>query len=215
MNTRSRFAASLVTLALLTGSTGCLYRFAGPPPDASVDELLEWMDGSFSSLAQSEALPEDYLDIRLVMEPIWTGREDGPWLYVEQAAASALDRPYRQRVYHLVPEDGGVRSDVYELPGDPQRFAGGFEDTGVFEEIEPEDLQLRAGCSIRLVRDLEVYRGSTLGQACATDWGDAAYATSEVTIAPDSLTSWDRGFSEDGKQAWGAVAGPYVFDRVP
>ena len=30
----------------------------------------------------------------------------------------------------------------------------------------------------------------------------------------DLLESWDRGFREDGSQAWGARKGPYLFRRV-
>jgi hypothetical protein len=29
------------------------------------------------------------------------------------------------------------------------------------------------------------------------------------------LDSWDRGYDRDGKQVWGAVTGPYRFDRLP
>lgn len=214
MNTILRPAVRLLSVALLLASSSCLYRFVGPPPEPQLEELLEWMSGSFSSLVQSEALPADYLDIHLEMTPIWPERTDGPWLYVEQAAANALDRPYRQRVYRLVATPGELRSDVYELPGDPLRFAGAYRDTFLLDGVGPADLELREGCSIHLVRDHESYRGSTAGRGCTTSWGDASYATSEVSVTPDTLRSWDRGFNDAGEQVWGAVPGPYVFDRV-
>ena len=49
--------------------------------------------------------------------------------------------------------------------------------------------------------------------ACASDLRGAAYATSEVTITPQFVLSWDRGFDNTGKQVWGATEGPYVFLR--
>lgn len=182
-------------------------------PHRNAHELAVWMTGSFSSEAQAIEAPDDYFDIRLFMVPIWTNRDDGAWLYVEQAAASALERPYRQRVYHLVDTEVGVRSDVYELPGDALDFAGDWANPERFQTVAPDQLNLREGCSIFLTEATGAYEGSTQGQGCASSLGGAAYATSEVSITKDVLTSWDRGFDSEGNQAWGAEKGPYVFVR--
>lgn len=181
------------------------------PAGVDTSKLAEWMTGSFSSAAQSVDQPEDYFDIRLYMVPIWTDRADGPWLYVEQAAATNLARPYRQRVYHLVGTDLGVRSEVYTLPGDALKYAGFHATPEGFSAFGPDELTLRHGCSIQLVDQGDTYTGATLGNGCASTLGGAAYATSEVSIAPEVITSWDRGFDSEGKQAWGAVKGPYIF----
>ncbi|MHC4837237.1 MAG: chromophore lyase CpcT/CpeT [Planctomycetota bacterium] len=197
---------------LLLALAGCA--MSGSEPDPELTRLAEWMTGSFSSAAQAEAQPEDYFDIRLVMQPIWADRADGPWLYVEQAEAEALARPYRQRIYRLVADGDFIRSDVYLLPGDPLDFAGAWERPAAFAGIAPEDLELRNGCSIWLQDLGGVHVGATRGRGCESSIGDAAYAISEVTITADRLTSWDRGFTADGMQAWGATAGPYEFLRV-
>ena len=178
-----------------------------------VAELGEWMTGTFSSASQAAAQPDDYYDVRLVMVPIWTERADGPWLYVEQAIGTALDRPYRQRVYHLVEDERGLVSEVYTLPGDPLAFAGRFEDAA-FAEVSPEDLSLREGCAIFLARVGGAFAGSTNGADCGSTLRGASYATSEVTVEPDRLTSWDRGFDGAGVQVWGAEKGAYVFERI-
>lgn len=171
------------------------------------------LTGSFSSETQAELDPT-YFDIRLEMRPIWTARGDGPWLYVEQAAASALDRPYRQRVYHLVRTPLGVRSDVYSLPGDPLEFAGGFRDPACFDAIGPDDLTIRTGCAIHLAEIAESFVGATFEKDCESSLRGASYATSEVVLTHDLLTTWDRGFDADDQQVWGATEGPYEFVRV-
>ena len=181
---------------------------AGPSP-ATV--LAEWMTGQFSSAQQAEREPDDYFDIRLAMVPIWPERTDGPWLYVEQAAASALDEPYRQRVYHLVDTEDGPRSDIYELPGRPLDWAGAWRTPERFAALRPEDLPQRLGCSIHLVHMGESFEGTTRGEGCASNLRGASYATSEVTVTRHILSSWDRGFDAEGRQVWGATAGPYVF----
>ncbi len=175
--------------------------------------LTEWMTGSFSSQAQSLEQPEDFYDIRLYMAPIWTERTDGHWLYVEQAAASALRRPYRQRVYHIVDTPDGPRSEVYTLPGNPRDLAGAWRDPRHLDIYGPEDLAEREGCAIYLTPGDGAYGGATRGKGCSSTLGGAAYATSEVTITRDVVTSWDRGFDSNDEQAWGAVLGPYVFLR--
>lgn len=181
--------------------------------ETDAERLARWMTGSFSSEDQALASPDDYFDIHLETVSIWTSRTDGPWLYVEQAAASALERPYRQRVYHLVDTAEGVRSDVYELPGDPLALAGAWRMPERFDDIDPSQLSLRAGCSIHLVAESSAYLGATRGEGCVSTLGGASYATSEVSIEQDVLSSWDRGYYADGTQAWGATLGPYVFVR--
>ncbi len=182
--------------------------------------LAGYLTGSFSSRAQSETDGENYFDIRLHAVPIWEWAPDGPWLYVEQAAASALDRPYRQRVYRLdtVEEYGETlyTSEVYTFD-DPLRLAGAWKSTGMVDaELDPNELALRDGCTIYLTWDESraAFVGATRGSGCESTLGGASYATSEVVLFADRLETWDRGFDAEGVQAWGATEGPYVFDRV-
>jgi CpeT protein len=181
-----------------------------------LDTLLKFMTGSFSSQEQSQADPENYFDIRLEMVPIWTDRTDGRWLYVEQAAASSLEKPYRQRIYCVTePKPGEFVSAVYELPGDPLAFAGAFKDPGKLKDLSPKKLTARDGCSIVLHRAQDgTFNGATDGTGCVSTLRGAAYATSEAHIGPDGLRTWDRGYDKDSKQVWGAQKGPYIFKRV-
>jgi len=183
---------------------------------AAVREVARRLAGSFSSAAQAAQDP-DFLDIRLHMAVIWPDRADGPWLYVEQAAAAAQERPYRQRVYRLVGRHGGeVESIVYELPDDPLRYAGAWKLPNPLADIRPEQLKLRQGCSVLLARRPDGgFEGSTQGRGCPSSLRGAAYATSHVRLTDNTLESWDRGFDDNDVQVWGATKGPYVFTRIP
>jgi len=210
---RTRRSAATFTLASLVVvlAVGC----AGEQEPGILDDALAWMTGSFSSAEQASA-DSSYYDIRLEMVPIWTDRDDGPWLYVEQAVAAHRERPYRQRVYHLVPEsDAAVRSEIYTLPR-PMRFAGAHEEPDRFAALSPDSLTHRAGCDVLLRRgDAGALVGGTQGRGCSSAIAGAAYATSEITLSSDRLVSWDRGFDEGGAQVWGAREGGYVLLRVP
>ncbi len=175
----------------------------------------QFLTGSFSSYAQSQRDPEFY-EIVLHMVPIWEDRDDGPWLYVEQAVASNAGQPYRQRVYHLEQIDkNSYSSSVYSFEN-PERFAGAYMDEMPLSELTPEDLSIRVGCAIVVSwdEDQRAFVGSTNGRDCQSDLRGASYATSEVRLRKDRLVTWDRGYDANGEQVWGAVKGGYVFDRV-
>lgn len=170
-------------------------------------KLSEMMIGSFSSEAQSKA-DTSYFDIRLQVHPIWKNRTDGLWLYVEQAMAKRIDKPYRQRVYRLSDSQaGGVESAVFTMKS-PLRFAGKPEDV---EKLIPDSLSQREGCSVFLQRSGKKFIGATKEKTCPSDLKNAAYASSEVTITRKMMLSWDRGYNADGKQVWGAEKGGYRF----
>ncbi|MEL7483719.1 MAG: chromophore lyase CpcT/CpeT [Planctomycetota bacterium] len=184
---------------------------------ASEDDLARaasWLEGSFTSAEQAER-DELYFEVNLHHARIWPQRDDGTWLYVEQALAANPDSPYRQRVYRVwLRPDGVIESAVYELP-EPSRFVGAWRDPGSLDSLSPISLEKRDGCAVVFI-DIgdEAMTGATVGTACTSTLRSASYATSEVTITADGITSWDRGFDEAGEQVWGAEAGPYVFRRI-
>jgi hypothetical protein len=203
---------AVVVVVLATGLAAITGR-AADPPDVDLGRLVSWMSGSFSSAEQAAADPEGYFDIRLRMVPIWTGRHDGPWLYVEQAAADQQDRPYRQRVYRLsqLAEDL-FESRVYTVE-EPLRIVGAWRLEEPLGELGPLDLDERNGCAILMRWTGDSFEGSTLGRLCESQLRGASYATSEVRITASELVSWDRGFDAAGVQVWGAKKGGYVFRR--
>lgn len=193
-------------------------------PTDELKEIASLMEGSFSSEAQAKEDPE-FFDIRLRMCRIWEDSSaDGVWLYVEQAAATTLEKPYRQRIYHLskLTYPGGdgkphtaFVSEVWMLPGDPLVFAGGCDDPSKLAAISPKDLVRKDGCEVVLLKkQAAVYEGGTVGRECPSDRQGAAYTTSTVKVDSEALVTWDRGFNDAGSQVWGSVKGPYRFKRV-
>ncbi len=189
---------------------------ASPPsiPSRPVELAAAWLSGSFSSGPQSREDPR-FREITLEVVPIWTGRDDGPWLYVEQAAATSPALPYRQRIYQLLADGDGVLSLVYELPGDPLLFAGAWRTPARFDALLPDLLLARDGCGVRL-RQAGPNRltGGTEGTGCRSSLRGATYATSEVTLTPQWMETLDRGFDANGVQVWGSEHGPYRFERL-
>jgi CpeT protein len=217
-----------IAVAVLGAACTPVEQIDSPPsdqastPTAVTPSLLKtraWLVGSFSNAAQADA-DSNFRAIDLNMVPIWTDRTDGPWLYVEQAVAEARDRPYRQRIYRLLPVHAAngrdaVLSVVHTLPGDPLAFAGAWRTPEAFEAIAPGELEVLDGCSVTLEADGPGrIHGSTADRTCRSTFGGAAYTTSEVELFEDRIETLDRGYDADGVQVWGSEHGPYRFDRV-
>ena len=176
-------------------------------------QLIEWMTGEFSSTEQAQH-DSSYNDISLKVTRIWPDKGNGAWLYVEQAVSTTPDRPYRQRIYFVREMgDGQFSSDIYNLDEEEQ-FIGAWENTSVFDNMTQFDLKYKEGCAVFLEYDGFQYSGSTNKGTCKSTLKGASYATSEVTIVPGKLESWDRGYDEAHDQVWGAEKGAYMFKKV-
>ncbi len=183
--------------------------------DAELRELASWMSGRYSSAKQAQK-DADYFAISLVMKRVWhaTGGS-GYWLYVEQAMEGQA--PYRQRVYRLERSGARLVSKVYELrPSDAQKAVGAWKEKAPLAWLGPQELAAKEGCSVFLAKHPSgaVFSGETEEKTCLTSYQGASYTTSRVELSATQLASWDRGWDANGVQVWGAVKGPYLFDKV-
>lgn len=209
-----RVVVFVLAATLGVTAASCIRKKEWNQPRNDLDLLLSWMTGSFSS--QQQAVEDStFPDIRLEMVPIWPERDDGYWLYVEQAAATSLDQPYRQRVYHLSQmNDSVLLNSVFEIH-QPLRFAGQWRNPDAFAILTRDSLDKLDGCTIHLKRTSDTaFEGSTDSRACHNDYRGAVYATSEMRITEHHLLSWDRGFDSVGTQVWGSEKGGYLFVKI-
>ncbi|MHB8799890.1 MAG: chromophore lyase CpcT/CpeT [Thermoanaerobaculia bacterium] len=204
---RARFVLPALLLASLPVS--------GAEPPSRVEEVAALLTGTFDSSAQSASDPEAFRAVRLVTVRVPASRlgSGAPVLYVEQALLANPDRPYRQRFYRIEETaDGGVVSRVFE-PKEPVAVSGKWRDPSDLALYGPGDVAERLGCAVRLKRTADGWSGSTEGKECPSALDGARWATSEVTLRPGRVESWDRGYDVSGRQVWGARTGPYVFER--
>ena len=176
----------------------------------ALEQLAYTMAGSYTSAEQAQA-DTSYFEIELEMVRIWPKRRDGAWFYVEQATADSKAKPYRQRVYHVQEvNDSTFTSNILTIKGGELLY-GAFADPVRLERLNPDSLERLDGCAITLHRKGNTYTGSTHDRDCPSKRGKAVYTTSEVVLSSDRMVSWDRGWDAEGKQAWGAEKGGYVF----
>jgi len=196
-----------------------------PPPSAPTADaaaaapaveatLASYLVGRFDSKAQA-ARDRQYFAIQLRICRIQAEDIGLNVLYVEQARMDALAAPYRQRLYVLdrVGDPGSreVGARVLER-ADPDAAIGACDRQAALK-LTRATVTERQGCVVFMVWDGAQFTGTTRAKDCASTVEGASYATSEVTISASRFISWDRGFALDDTQVWGAVKGPYEFDR--
>jgi hypothetical protein len=182
--------------------------------EPQVERLSALLIGNFSSADQAYA-DRSHRNATLRCARIWPERTDGPWFYAEQALQSAPEQPYRQIVYQLATTDDGTPElRVFTLL-DPIALTNAWRDPLRFSKYAPSALLSQDGCTLALHALPDgSFRGATSGQGCPSDLNGAAYATTELTLTPDHIISWDRGYNAKGRQVWGPLNGGYVFKRV-
>ena len=210
--------ALIATIAVVSCSSkdqpAPVFRPNPSAPDMTLGRLQEWLVGTFSSEDQAKA-DSSYYDVRIHCVPVWQERSDAHWLYVEQAVANALDRPYRQRVYRLSQiDDTTFCSENFKLP-DPLRFVGEWEKDVPLIRLRPDMLERCEGCVVYLHPDGDsAFAGGTVGDSCFSDLRGGSRVVSESRITARSIIIWDRGYDDAGRQVWGSEKGAYVFKRV-
>jgi len=184
---------------------------AAVDPNRAARQLAQWLEGRFDSSAQATR-DRRYFDVTLAVCSVSAPSVGATALYVEQALRGRA--PYRQRLYVIVPGSDGARvaeSRVFPFV-DPASVAGLCDRDGT-ATIEADAVVERAGCTVTLALEGERFVGSTAGHECVSTLMGASYATTQITLDAQRLESWDRGFDANGRQVWGATAGPYQFER--
>lgn len=180
------------------------------PAKPSLEHFATLLNGTFTSEKQAST-DTNYFPISLVMTRIWEDRKDGIWLYVEQAMMSRLNKPYRQRVYRLDnPSQGIFTSDIYTF-SNPLELAGLQNDAAKRNQLTPERITLKNGCTVIMRYENGQYVGGTDGSKCPSDLRGAKYTTTKISLQEGRLDSWDQGFDSTGTQVWGATGGGYIF----
>ena len=188
---------------------------AGAEPPSRAEEVAALLSGTFDSSAQSSSDPEGFRAVRLVAArgPAGPPGAGAPGPYGEPALPERPEPPDPAPVYRIEETaDGGVVSRVFE-PKEPVAVSGKWRDPSDLALYGAGDVVERLGCAVRLKRTDDGWSGSTEGKDCPSALSGARWATSEVTLRPGRLESWDRGYDVEGRQVWGARSGPYVFER--
>jgi hypothetical protein len=198
----------IICTFLLLGSI-ILFGFSSKEKDI-VAEFYNQLQGEYSSEAQSKE-DTSYFNIYLAMYPIWTDRTDGKWLYVEQAMATKREKPYRQRIYQIKKGNNNEIISIIYTFENPLEYTNAQQNKDILRKLTYDKISSKIGCEVYMKPTKSGFEGGTKGKECQSNLRGASYTTTQIKMENDKLISWDRGFFSDGKQAWGAEKGGYIF----
>ena len=183
-------------------------------PGQDLNELEKRLTKLYDSSEQSLYQP-DYFDVTLKhckinMTDVPASKQNNRYLLVEQSISLYQNRPYRIRLIELGTGRYGQLTSTNYQSQDIDALKGACEEEKTFSYTNlPE-----AKCTVLLKKKGNDFVGGTPEGGCVSKHNGAEYFTSEVVIGENFIDSWDRGFSKDGTQVWGASKGPYIFKET-
>ena len=174
--------------------------------------LIGKMDTSAQAIANSKAPNVQMTTCRIGLTT--PAEPQSIFLYQEQAMATSLDKPYRQRFLQISPSplSQSVRSRSFK-PADPARWSGLCNVApSLGRTVNLIDLGTPI-CNVFLKQVGTSYMGNTPIDGCPANVRGAVRITNHIELTPNHMNTWDRGFDAQGKQVWGAKTESYQFRR--
>ncbi|XP_077227204.1 chromophore lyase CRL, chloroplastic-like isoform X2 [Tasmannia lanceolata] len=181
--------------------------------------------GEKFSREQARRDPDNYFNLRMLTCRATEMVDGSRVLYSEQAFWRTPQKPFRQRFYIVKPCPKEMKCDV-ELSSYAIRDAEEYKNfcdrpkdqrphaEEVIGDISAHLTTIHLSRCERGKRCL--YEGSTPPGGFPNSWNGATYCTSEFAILKNNeVNTWDRGYDDEGNQAWGVKEGPYEFKPTP
>lgn len=202
----------LISLSVVLFTLFLQHSLPAQETSADFDQLVEWITGEFSSADQAKD-DTSFKDFTLKMTEIWPDAPTGAWIYVEQSLASTPTKPESQRIYFISEiNDSQFSIDLYAIPGE-EKFVGAWKSPEKFDGMTAFDLKYQNGCTAYLNYDGFQYAGITNEGSCKNNLNGSEYSTTQITLLPNEIRIWEKGFDTDGNQAWGPLDAPYSFKK--
>lgn len=190
---------------------------------SALTTLAEYLMGEFDNREQAIAEPAWYVHLRLWQQLVPLFAEDSITLFAEQANIVKLDQPYRQRLMRLQErQDPDAPLQVqYYMPKDPAALRGAGCNPNLLQTLKPEQFELLPGCLL-IVTQQQLSHNSyrfcaTLppnSRCCFTYQGNTQQVSIGFEVTAQELCSYDKGIDiNTGKATWGAIWGPFRFQK--
>lgn len=180
-----------------------------------IQTLAQWMVGEFNNRKQAIDDPVWYVHLKLWHRPVSCHIGD-QCIFAEQANVLQMDQPYRQRLLVLTQETEQRIRGQYWAFKNPQKYKAAGVQPDLLESVTAQDLIELPGCKL----DIEFNENQYIAQPnpnlkCCFDYaGKTRQVVIGFEVQSHRFTSYDRGVDpETGQSLWGALMGPYQFDK--
>lgn len=184
----------------------------------SLSQLADYLSGTWENREQALDQPAWYVHLRLWHQPLPFLIDGCFALFAEQAPKVNLNQPYRQRVMILrstaSPQEWQVE---YRQLKDPGRFQGAGSHPTQLDALSPSDLIPLPGCLLTVRQQQQTFIAQPPKDTiCTFEYqGTTRQVVLGFEVTLNQFKSYDRGVDrETGQSLWGAILGPYIFQKV-
>jgi hypothetical protein len=191
--------------------------------------LARYLAGEFDNREQAIAEPAWFVHLRLWHRPLSLFNGESLTLFAEQASVGNLANPYRQRIMHLkaASSDPQILEVQYYSFKDPDAVVGVGQKPELLDSITPEQIELLPGCVLKVADQNSIENSTDLTatsrfiasplpdtQCSFLYQGEKRYVSLGFEVGAMDFLSYDKGIDPaTGKALWGAIMGPYRYQK--
>lgn len=183
----------------------------------SLKTLTQWLAGEFENQAQAFDQPVWFVHLRLWHRPL-PHRIDGKIaIFAEQANVLKTENPYRQRVLVFDENEAGFIKVQYLAFKHPEQFRGAGANPTLLANLSPSDVEFLPGCVLNVTAAETAFIAQMPPDAkcCFQYQGQTRQVALGFEVKADRFLSYDKGVDiETGQALWGALMGPYDFQKT-
>jgi hypothetical protein len=175
-------------------------------------ELVSCLVGEFDNKAQSMEDPAWYVPLRLWHRLLPQRIQGKLAVFAEQSNFLELDRPYRQRILVIEPQENDQLTLQYWAFKNPTLFRGAGANPDLLKEALEPALDLLPGCWLNVQIAGDIFKATPRegDRCCFTYDGKLRQVVLGFEASKTEFLSYDRGVDpETGQSLWGAMMGPY------
>jgi hypothetical protein len=178
--------------------------------------LVGQLAGEFSNQTQALDQPVWFVNLRLWQRPLAQRVNGKLALFAEQANALYPEQAYRQRVMVFETVAGRILVQYFCLKH-PSSFIGAGSNLQLLTQLTPGDLAGLPGCRLEVLRTVTGWRAEMFpGDRCQFPYdGKVGEVVLGFELSGNRFLTYDRGVDpETGRSLWGALMGPYEYQKV-
>ncbi len=175
-------------------------------------DLAGCLVGEFDNKVQSMEDPAWYVPLRLWHRLLPQRIQGKLAVFAEQSNFLELDRPYRQRILVIEPQENDQLAVQYWAFKNPTQFRGAGANPDLLKEALEPALDLLPGCWLNVQTAGERFKATPrVGDRCCFTYdGKLRQVVLGFESSKTEFLSYDRGVDpETGQSLWGAMMGSY------
>lgn len=183
--------------------------FAGAQHFSAADlrQLKTLSTGVFANNAPAGA-DAQYVKTGLTLQPIWTERKDGLWVFAERT-----DTARKYQLWHFYLQDDTTFVLQFLSFKDTLKAAQLSRDSKQQSNLYVYNLFTIHGCEVYLKKNKTGYSGSSAGKECFTNVPGTEYLLINMGFTKNSIVWQEMGFDKDDKAVSSSVNSSDTFTR--